>query len=171
MSDNGNIKKRRVGDGGSPEEDTSSELTAIKSLLQEVLNQNRIQTTTIQTMQRDMTRLSNKCDSMETSIQNNHTTNSTMTSRLGNSCDRIERKLDQHDILLQDQNRAQTATNNVIRTHSRVNSNNHNILRSAIDDLDLKLDNMETKQKYQEILLQIKSGSIQHLALLRNGIV
>ena len=61
------MKKRRVGDG-SVEEDTSSELSAIKSLLQEVLNQNRIQTTTIQTMQRDMTRLSNKCDRMELTI-------------------------------------------------------------------------------------------------------
>jgi len=91
---------------------------------------------------------------MEASIQNNHTTNSTMTSRLGNSCDRIERKLDQHDILLQDQNRAHAATNNVIRSHSRVHSNNHNILRSAIDGLDVKLNNIETKQKYQEILLQ-----------------
>jgi len=154
MSDNENIKKRRVGDGSVEEDSASSELTAIKSLLQEVLNQNRIQTTTIQTMQRDMTRLSNKCDSMEASIQNNHTTNSTMTTRLGNSCDRIERKLDQHDTLLQDQNRAQAATNNVIRTHSRVHSNNHNVLRSAIGGLDVKLNNMETKQKYQEILLQ-----------------
>ena len=70
MNDNGNIKKRRVGDG-SVEDTTSSELTAIKSLLQEVLNQNRIQTTTIQSMQRDITRLSNKCDSMERSIQIN----------------------------------------------------------------------------------------------------
>jgi len=42
MSDNGNIKKRRVGDGSVEEDSASSELTAIKSLLQEVLNQNRI---------------------------------------------------------------------------------------------------------------------------------
>ena len=39
----------------------------------------------------------------------------------------------QHDTLLQDQNRAQAATNNMIRTHSREeHSNNHNILRSDI---------------------------------------
>jgi len=55
------------------------------------------------TMQGDINRLTQKCHSIETSILDNHTTNSTMTSLLRTTCDRIEEKQKYHDVMLQNQ--------------------------------------------------------------------
>jgi len=95
MSNNGNTKKRRVGgnsgvsiDGGG-ESSGGSELAAIKSMMQELVQQNRTQTNMINSMQGEITRLTEKCTTMETSIN----------SRF----DDVDEKLKYHDILLQNQ--------------------------------------------------------------------
>jgi len=135
MSNNGNTKKRRVGgdgarvsiDGGG-ESNSASELAAIKSMMQELVQQNRTQTNMINNMQgkindiqEEITQLSKKCMSQnrtQTSMMQNMQGDIT---RLTNRCDRMERdnkrsvlnmnsrfdvvedKLKYHDILLQNQ--------------------------------------------------------------------
>jgi len=56
-----------------------------------------------ETMQGEINRLAQKCHSIETSILDNHTTNSTMTSLLRTTCNRIEEKQKYHDVMLQNQ--------------------------------------------------------------------
>ena len=135
MSNNGNTKKRRVEGGGARVsidgggiigggENSSAELSAIKSMMLELVNQNRIQTNMMQSMQGkinnmhgEITRLSNKCNTMETKIKSvklsqrkslaaiktlqsaHHTKSDDMKSQLNG----VDEKLKYHDILLQNQ--------------------------------------------------------------------
>ena len=74
MSNNGNTKKRRVEGGarvsidgaGSGGDSSSAELSAIKSMMQELVQQNRTQTNMINSMQGEITRLTEKCATLET---------------------------------------------------------------------------------------------------------
>jgi len=114
MSNNSSTKKRRVGGGGARvsidgagESGEGSELAAIKSMMQELVQQNRTQTNMMQSMQgkinnmqAEITQLTNKCDKTGTII-----------SKLDDKLDvlegsqkRVEDKLKYHDILLQNQN-------------------------------------------------------------------
>jgi len=129
-------KRRRVGEGGSccgdgmppvgggdHQNDNTSvhrELSEMKSIMDELMNQNRTQAENISrmlqmmqsqsrdisqltqandTMQGKINRLTQKCHSIETSILDN----STATSLLRTTCDRIEDKQKYHDVMLQNQ--------------------------------------------------------------------
>ena len=129
-------KRRRVGEGGSSggdgippvggndhQNDNTSvhrELSEMKSIMNDLMNQNRTQAENISsmlqmmqsqsrdinqltqandTMQGDINRLTQKCHSIETSILDN----STATSLLRTTCDRIEDKQKYHERLLQNQ--------------------------------------------------------------------
>jgi len=109
MSNNGNTKKRRVEGGarvsldgaGESCSSESAELSAIKSMMQELVQQNRTQTTTIleqnammQIMRGEIKQLTEKCDAMETTIEKD-----IIISRF----DEIDDKLNYHEILLQNQ--------------------------------------------------------------------
>ena len=110
MSDCGNTKKRRVGDDGtrvsidgSGSSGGGSELAAIKSMMQELVQQNRTQTNMMQSMQGEIARLTNKCDRME---RDNKRSALNMNSRfdvVDDKFDVVEDKLKYHDILLQNQ--------------------------------------------------------------------
>jgi len=97
MSNNGNTKKRKIEGGarvsidgaGINGENSSAELSAIKSMMQELVQQNRTQTNMMQSMQAEITQLTKKCTTMETTIN----------SRF----DEVNDKLKYHDILLQNQ--------------------------------------------------------------------
>ena len=118
MSNRGNTKKRRVGGGGALVSADNvggglAELSAIKSMMQELVQQNRAQTNMINSMQGeitsmkgDMTQLKKKCNTMETTINSVirmfrtvHDIKLTMNSRF----DGVDEKLKYHDILLQNQ--------------------------------------------------------------------
>ena len=114
MSNNGNTKKRRVEgsarvsiDGGG--DNSSAELSAIKSMMQDLVKQNHIQTTTIleqnammQIMRGEIKQLTEKCDAMETTIEKKDV----IISRF----DEIDDKLNYHEILLQNQQWKYSAT-------------------------------------------------------------
>jgi len=155
MSDNGNIKKRRVEDGSIEEEDnTSSELTAIKSLLQEVLNQNCIQTTTIQTMQRDITRLSNKCDRMELTI--NRVEDQQKEQELLEECNNMENRKQTMKIekLTIKCNQMDTSTSSEFDDlHKRFDDvhKTNCVLKGKLNTLEKSQTKVVDRQKYHEI--------------------
>jgi len=112
MSNNDNTKKRRVGGGSARvsinggRETGGSELAAIKSMMQELVKQNRTQTDMISNMQgkinnmqEEITQLSNKCNMIEQACNNTVTLNANMKKRF----DGVDDKLQYHDILLQNQ--------------------------------------------------------------------
>ena len=105
---NNDSKKRRVDSGISAGEKSDDgcikdELRDIKSMMQELINQNRIQTTTIQTMQKDITRLTQKCDKMERDNNRLELTVNRVEDTLEDSQRHMDEKLKYHDKLLQNQ--------------------------------------------------------------------
>jgi len=105
---NNDTKKRRVDSGipaGGKSDDgcIQDELRDIKSMMQELINQNRIQTTTIQTMQKDITRLTQKCDKMERDNDRLELTVNRMEDTLEDSQRYVDEKLKYQDKLLQNQ--------------------------------------------------------------------
>jgi len=105
---NNDSKKRRVdsgipaggesGDGG-----IKDDVRDIKSMMQELINQNHIQTTTIQTMQKDITRLTQKCDKMERDNNRLEITVNRVEDTLEDSQRHVDEKLKYQDKLLQNQ--------------------------------------------------------------------
>ena len=92
-------KKRKVGGDGtgvSVDNTGCSELTAVKSMMQELVNQNRTQTNIIQSMREEISRLTEKCDTMETTIKSE-------SDKMNSRFDGVDDKLKYHDILLQNQ--------------------------------------------------------------------
>ena len=122
MSNRGNAKKRRVGGGARKSADngesgSSSELAAIKSMMQELVNQNRTQTNMMQSMQGEITRLKKKCNTMETTmksvkssqeeslaaIKTIQSAHDTKSDNMKTQLNVVENKQKYHDIILQNQ--------------------------------------------------------------------
>ena len=157
MNGNGNIKKRRVGDGSVEEDTASSELSAIKSLLQEVLNQNRIQTTTIQTMQRDITRLSNKCDRMELTI--NRVENQQKEQELLEECNNMENrkqtmKIEKLTIKCNQMDKSMSSEFDDLHKRFDDVHKTNNVLKGKLNTLEKSQKKVADRQKYHEMLLQ-----------------
>ena len=100
-------KKRRVDDipagGKSGDGGIQDELRDIKSMMQELINLNRLQTTTIQTMQKDIARLTQKCDKMERDNNRLELTVNRVEDTLEDSQRHVDEKLKYQDKLLQNQ--------------------------------------------------------------------
>jgi len=112
MSNRGNTKKRRVGGGDTGVSDNGggSELAAIKSMMQELVQQNRTQIDMISNMQGkinnmqgEITRLSQKCNTTETTIKSVKVSQGKSLAAINSRFDEVNDKLKYHDILLQNQ--------------------------------------------------------------------
>ena len=135
MSNRGNTKKRRVGGGGSRvsidgsgSSGGDSELVAIKSMMQELvqqnrtqtnminsmqaeitqlskkcMSQNRTQTNMIQSMQGDITSLTKKCNTMETTMKSVKLSQGKSLAAMNSRFDEVNDKLKYQEILLQNQ--------------------------------------------------------------------
>jgi len=148
MNNNDTKKKRRVdsgipaaaaGDGG-----IQDELSTIKSIMLELLNQNRTQTTSIQTMQRDITRLSNKCDRIE----------STMNTKL----DGIEDKQNEDKLAANEYSHIENHKLNTLLLSMKGEitelTETCESVKLSSTNMKSQLDSIQIKQKCHEVLLK-----------------
>ena len=156
MSKNGNTKKRRVAAGGARvsidgdvESGGGSELAAIKSMMQELVQQNRTQTNMINNMQAEITQLSKKCMS-----QNRTQTN--MMQSIQGDITRLTKKYDTFETTMKSVKLSQGKSLAAIKTLQSDNTQldmnlRFDKLEQTIKKKDIKLDD---RLKYHDILLQ-----------------
>ena len=158
MSNRGNTKKRRLGggDAGVSDNGGGSELVAIKSMMQELVQQNRTQTNMINSMQAEITQLSKKC------MSQNRTQTNMMQSMQGDitlltkKCNTMEATIKSVKL---SQGKSLAAIKTLQSVHG-VKSDNTQLddMNSRFDKLEQTIEKKQVKiddrLKYHEILLQ-----------------
>jgi len=160
MSNNGSTKKRRVGGGGARvsingggESGGGSELATIKSMMQELIQQNRTQTNIINNMQAEITLISNKCNMLEQACKNTVTLNANMTRRF----DAVDEKLKYHDILLQNQGWKYSAPSPSAEYWSTLNENEKRVAKDFLRQIQYCTEDMRNCQGDGVFVLNVNS--------------
>jgi len=164
MSNNNNTKKRRVGAGGGARvsidgggESGGSELAAIKSMMQELVQQNNTQTNMINCMQAEITQLSKKCTS-----QNRTQTN--MMQNMQGDITGLSKKCDTMETTIKNVKLSQSKSLAAIKTLQSVHGVNSD--NTQLDDINLRFDKLE--QTIEKKHIKLDGRLTYHDILLQN---